>query len=244
MDLSILLRVLYGVIGMSIFDALTVWVAYLAMEPFVRRRWALRLVDWNRLLQGQWRDPLTGRGILLGGLAGVTCACLTIAQQNVSAWRGLRANAPFIPYEGSFNPLLRISQSPAISVVTALTWYFFMFLACRLLRKEWIAAFAVLALSLILVFLGSDDQTMWIALAFGGVQTVILLTIGLRCGLLSLTVAFGFNQMLFWSVIGLDWSTWYAPAIAVNTLVPVAIAFFGVWTSKAGQPLLGKEVFE
>src|SRR5687768_18051298 len=41
------------------------WIAYLAGEPFVRRRWPWQVISWNRLLAGRWRDPLVGRDVLI-----------------------------------------------------------------------------------------------------------------------------------------------------------------------------------
>ena len=47
------------------------WVAYFAVEPYVRRFWPQILITWNRLLEGKFRDPLVGRDILIGGLCGI-----------------------------------------------------------------------------------------------------------------------------------------------------------------------------
>jgi hypothetical protein len=46
------------------------WVLYIALEPFVRRRWPHLLISWTRLLSGQWRDPVVGRDVLIGLGAG------------------------------------------------------------------------------------------------------------------------------------------------------------------------------
>ena len=45
------------------------WLIYIALEPFLRRRWPHRIISWNRLLRGNLRDPLVGRDILIGALA-------------------------------------------------------------------------------------------------------------------------------------------------------------------------------
>ena len=44
---------------------------YLALEPWVRRRWPHAIISWSRLLSGQLRDPLVGRDILFGVMLGV-----------------------------------------------------------------------------------------------------------------------------------------------------------------------------
>jgi hypothetical protein len=55
----------------SLFLAAEVWLAYVALEPYVRRDWPDALVGWTRLLRGRVRDALVGRDLLLGVLAGL-----------------------------------------------------------------------------------------------------------------------------------------------------------------------------
>jgi hypothetical protein len=51
---------------LALYNAAVIYVAYLAIEPHVRRRWPAVLVGWSRLLAGQFRDPLVGRELLIG----------------------------------------------------------------------------------------------------------------------------------------------------------------------------------
>ena len=55
----------------SLFLASVTWVLYMALEPWVRRRWPHAIITWSRLLSGQFRDPLVGRDILFGVILGV-----------------------------------------------------------------------------------------------------------------------------------------------------------------------------
>ncbi|HUP04891.1 MAG TPA: serine/threonine-protein kinase, partial [Bryobacteraceae bacterium] len=50
----------------ALFQAAIVWLLYLAVEPFVRRRWPRTIVSWTRILSGKLRDPLVGADILIG----------------------------------------------------------------------------------------------------------------------------------------------------------------------------------
>ena len=47
------------------------WLAYLGIEPWIRRHWPASLISWSRLLAGSFRDPLVGRDVLLGAAFGV-----------------------------------------------------------------------------------------------------------------------------------------------------------------------------
>jgi hypothetical protein len=55
----------------TLFQAAFVWVLYIALEPFVRRRNPRLLITWTRLVSGEWRDPLVGRDVLVGCAAGL-----------------------------------------------------------------------------------------------------------------------------------------------------------------------------
>jgi hypothetical protein len=57
-------------VGRSFFWALLFGLMYLALEPYVRRRWPDGLISWNRLLAGRFRDPLVGRVLLVGAVTG------------------------------------------------------------------------------------------------------------------------------------------------------------------------------
>jgi hypothetical protein len=47
------------------------WVTYLGLEPYVRRRAPDSLIGWTRLIGGQWQDSHVGRDVLIGISAGM-----------------------------------------------------------------------------------------------------------------------------------------------------------------------------
>ncbi len=71
--------VLQRAIERSLLWAAVVYVLYLALEPFVRRRWPTLLIASGRLLGGNPRDPMVGRDVLLGILAGLFHPALIVA---------------------------------------------------------------------------------------------------------------------------------------------------------------------
>jgi serine/threonine-protein kinase len=72
------------------------WVLYIALEPYVRRRWPATLVSWNRLLVGGFGDPLVGRDVLAGCLLGAFSVAARLGWF-VPSWLGY---APPQPYSG------------------------------------------------------------------------------------------------------------------------------------------------
>src|SRR5262249_43547395 len=61
---------LSGLIAGGFFPAGAMVVLYMALEPFVRRRWPQSLISWTRLLNGDVKDPLVGGHMLIGATLG------------------------------------------------------------------------------------------------------------------------------------------------------------------------------
>ena len=83
--------------GFALFHSGLVWLLYLALEPFVRRRWPDGIVAWTRLLAGHFRDPLIGRDILIGGTLGMAMSTIGVMRHIGLQWlgcppRGRRSN--------------------------------------------------------------------------------------------------------------------------------------------------------
>src|SRR6202140_4029748 len=73
------------------------WLLYIALEPYVRRRWPATLVSWSRFLAGGFRDPLVGRDILVGCFLGAFSIPLVRLGWFVPSWLG---QPPMQPYTG------------------------------------------------------------------------------------------------------------------------------------------------
>ncbi|HET9328383.1 MAG TPA: serine/threonine-protein kinase [Candidatus Eisenbacteria bacterium] len=58
-------------IAWGLYDAAYAWLAYVAIEPYVRRLWPRLLISWTRLLDGRLGDARVGRDVLIGGVVGV-----------------------------------------------------------------------------------------------------------------------------------------------------------------------------
>ncbi len=65
-----------------------VWVLYIALEPYVRRRWPATLVSWSRLLAGGFRDPMVGRDVLVGCLSAAATTAIARLLWFVPSWLG------------------------------------------------------------------------------------------------------------------------------------------------------------
>ena len=74
-----------AILGSTLLGASAVWLFYVAVERYPRRRWPAMLVAWARVLAGNVQDPLVGRDVLIGCAAGLAGACLA-ALNRVVAW--------------------------------------------------------------------------------------------------------------------------------------------------------------
>ena len=90
----------FNVLQDTLLAGAFVWLTYLALEPYVRRRWPDLLISWSRLLSGRVRDPLVGRDVLAGSLLGAACALNLMASQTAAVVR-LRAGRDPAPHRST-----------------------------------------------------------------------------------------------------------------------------------------------
>ena len=123
------------------------WVLYIALEPYVRRRWPATLVSWSRLLAGGFRDPLVGRDVLVGCLLGAFATFLVRLGWFVPSWLGDPPAQPLSGPQWQFlgarsNHCRSYRTNLVVSLFVSFAFLFVLFLFRALLRKEWAAAVA------------------------------------------------------------------------------------------------------
>lgn len=233
---------LAGMAGRVLLDTVVLGLAYLALEPFVRRRTPWRIISWNRLLEGRWRDPLVGRDILIGCAFGVTYAVLTLLIRLVPEWLGWPPGPRSI-WDVSFTEgagdILLLQQ---YALMMALRDFFLFFAVYLLCRREWLAA--ILVFVVVVPLLVSSANKPWIeGLVYGSYYALGLFLL-LRFGLLAYTV-FALHRALFPNLpLTLDFAAWYAGTAAITMLLSAGLAVHGFWLSRADRPLLRAGWFE
>ena len=73
-----------GGVMWAAFVAGAVWTFYMALEPYVRRRWPESMVTWSRVLVGEFRDPLVGGHVLAGVALGIGGSLFFLPSEAVS----------------------------------------------------------------------------------------------------------------------------------------------------------------
>ena len=222
-----------GGLAEALLHAAYFWVVYLALEPFLRRRWPEGMISWSRLLAGNLRDPLVGRDVLVGGLIGT--ACLVARQlgqrvdvsDNVWLWNllDLRRAAANLTSTHVFVPL-----SEGFIVV-------FVFLGLYvLLRRKQVAALALLVILSVLFPPLARVSELPVSLLVSALSVIALVRFGF--------LAFVANRLFFFLLLQFpmttDFSVWFADRTVFALALAAALGIWGFRTASAGQPLFGR----
>lgn len=223
-------------ISTSLFIAGTAWLLYLGLEPWVRRRWPQAIISWSRLISGQFRDPLVGRDILFGVMLGVLWIIIFNLRYLVMIRLGATPGLGRAAYLAGGREALGawMAQIPQ-SIIGALIFFFLLLGLKVLLRKDWLAAIAFVALYATIQCLSSSHP--WVdAPAFTVVYAVAALIV-YRFGLVPLACAIFTINMLGNVPVSSDLSAWYMPTSILALLSVVAMAGWGFYHSLGGEPL-------
>ncbi len=195
------------ILGIALFSGAKLGIAYLALEPYVRRHWPWQLVGWVRLLAGRWRDPRVGADVLIGVAAGAIFATGYLSLLELPGWLGLPKN----PRYGMAFITAPLSEAPflaAHAITRATVVFFAAFLLFRVCRKPWIGFLATVAVATAFLANYSTDSP-WLYYAGCGVLGVFGIAILLRFGLLTGIVTIFTHYFVCRSLITWDLTTWY-----------------------------------
>jgi serine/threonine-protein kinase len=238
-------RVLTGIAGRGLYVAASVWLYYMAVEPFVRRRWPHALISWTRLLSGRLRDPLVGRDVLVGALAGIGLVALDQLANLAPGWLGMTSSRPLVFY---LTPLSEVRHlffavlNTAFGSLLNATGAMCLLLLLRIVaRREWLAGLLFVAV-VALLNLGQGDN-LPVQAFFAVLAAIAFLALLTRVGLLAVAIA-PFYGLVEAAPVTLDLSRWYAGRSAFVLLVLAAVAACGFYTSLGGKPLFGSALDE
>jgi serine/threonine-protein kinase len=242
-DYSIEQEAFFDACARALFPAGVAWLAYLGIEPWIRRHWPTSLISWSRILGGAVRDPLVGRDVLIGvafGLAGAIYPGLVML---IVRTVGDGVTAP------EFNGVWTLTQ-PRFVVATLLSslsnglfdtllMTLLYVVVRRLVRWPWLAAVTTIAL-LTLVIASEDGVQGWLGMTWmAGLSLLIVLPLA-RYGLLPSMVAFCVRQVLLSNALTPDLGAWYASGTWIIGGVIIAIAITAFLQSRAGAPTFGR----
>jgi serine/threonine-protein kinase len=231
--------------------AAAVWLGYVGIEPYVRRRWPSLLVSWMRLLKGRTRDGLVGQSLLLGVLVG---ALLAMTRAGAAILRAsLTGSGPAL-YDDAWQFLHGPLSAVSVSTVGGLVLLGLLVLVRSVVRRD-AAAWLAVGIFMALPSLGGVPRTMpgfgdqatnllFVVIVATALQVGIMIEVLRRFGLLSYVVAVSVSGMLVSAPLTLDASRWYFWRGGWVVALVLAIAIWGFVNVLGKQSLLPADVLD
>ncbi len=234
------LWILIKILAYPAFWSLQVWVLYVALEPYVRRRWPHMLISWKRLLAGKLRDPLVGRDVLLGASLGTAMLLVHVVGIIGPPLLGQAGISPAAFLDGTvFSSLrqatFRVFVNQFSAVLYGMVFLFLLTLLRLLFRKTWLAAVIWCVLTSTPT-LGQVDSHEWVS---GLLRALLMLVALTRGGLLALVVALYFLFCLLEVPLSSDPTAWYSLHAVPVLMALLLLTVYGFRTSLGGKPALG-----
>ncbi len=211
---------------------------YVALEPWVRRKWPRTMIGWTRYTARGIHDPLVGRDLLYGIVFGLVLNLGDVVTVALHGNSHQLLSPPLSALMGLRAQLAAIIMALPTAIFSVLLFTLMLFLLRLLLRKEWLAGAAFVV---IITFATSPATTTpWIdypvaALAYAAFTVALL-----RFGLLAAIVVSAAGQVLILGSV-FDSGAWYAGMAAAPFLVIALLAIFGYRISLGGRTLFKPE---
>jgi serine/threonine-protein kinase len=230
----------------ALFGAVFLWLLYVALEPYVRRRWPEGIIGWTRLLAGGFRDPLVGRSILIGSILGAALIINNYLVDLVPRWLGLPPSMPHIDAQsmlGMRHFMPGFAGLFTSSLFIAFTLSFLMLMFLIILRQKHLAVVASWLIIAGVLFLAFSRAPL-VGRVFALTGALILIVGLFRYGLLAaITSGFIFHSWVFFPLTT-KLSAWWAADLIPVLIIYAALVIYAFYTSLAGQPLFRGQLLE
>jgi serine/threonine-protein kinase len=229
----------------AVFTSFFLWLLYVALEPFVRRRWPKWIISWSRLLAGGYRDPLVGRDILIGATFGVGMMLSNILARVSLLWIGQPVKLAIGHGGGLIGAHLfptRFGSELQATLFNSFIPLFLLLLFVFVLRREWLAFGALWLLLTVLQSLVS--QATGPMLPFEGLLAFLVVFVLYRYGLLAMVSAMFFLHLWVFFPMTTELTVWYATDFVIALVISIALAVYGFYISLAGQSLFAGRLLE
>jgi serine/threonine-protein kinase len=232
------LRLFLMHLAFAIFGAMFLWLLYVALEPFVRRRWPERIISWSRLLTGAYNDPLVGRDILLGAVLGGGMSLTSMLAFVGPRLLGRPTQLPLNPgsfFIGAHHFIVRFASQLTAGLFDAFIPLFMLLLFVVVLRRERLALGALWLLITLLITLVT--QVSALMLPFTATAALLAVCALYRYGLLAAVSTFFFYHLWVFFPFTTELTAWYATDFTIALVSCGALVLYSFYISLAGQPL-------
>ncbi|MFY9727078.1 MAG: serine/threonine-protein kinase [Bryobacteraceae bacterium] len=233
-------------ISIGLLIAVLAWVFYMALEPYLRRRWPQSLISWARLLAGDARDPLVAGHILAGTALGVGFTLLGDLASLVE-WQSLGVTN----LGADAIHTIKVLDASGLAgwlfgnmigaVVIAMVAFFLFFLLRLVLRNTWAAAAVYVVL---LVGLGVPGQDPLIGRVFLFAWYSSGLWVMTRFGILPFTLMILLRDVGSAAPLTSDLSAWYASKGLIVVALILALAMWSFHDALGGRKVIQADFLE
>jgi predicted Ser/Thr protein kinase len=211
------------------------WILYLALEPWVRRRWPQTMISWSRFIVRGVRDPLVGRDLLYAVAFASLVALAVLGSLGVQPGF-VEPQTPQLEALSGLRYILGDVLASVGAFVDALLIFFVLFVLRVILPKEWIALAAFLVT--IAALTASYPVNSWTAFLFPVANAAVWAVVLLRFGLLTAMVGDAVVQILLVIPRTLDHNAWYLGLTIAPLMLIALLAVFGFRVALGGRRLI------
>ncbi len=240
-DSSELFGVLLQGISPALLWASLAWVTYLALEPYVRKRWPAVLISWSRLLSGSLRDPLVCRDLLIGLAFGVGAGIFDLIHRLADSQQIYGITTPALYSLPGIRFLIATNLDfLRLYTIASLIALFLLFLLRTITRRQWLAAAIFVLIAGIIGTTGISPLKNGI---YFGLLYLLFALVLLRFGFLAFVVI-TFTQSPLAHPITLHFSAWYSGSALVIVSAILVLAIYAFRTTLGGQKVFTGKLLE
>lgn len=243
--LNLVPEFMFSALSPALLGSGIVWLLYIGLEPYVRRRLPETIISWNRALAGNMSDPLVARDVSIGILLGTAFTFFSSLNENLRLWAGI------VP--GNFTSTsswLSVSEfasdgllnSISIGIFASLAYFFLLFLSYAVTRRRWLAGL-VFCLILTVPAALDIDAPFFSALTVG-LYWILAVVAYFRLGLLAVTVANIVLYVLYKMPMGIDLTAWHSSYMIAALAGLATAAIWAFHTSLGGKKLFTGNILD
>jgi len=234
-------------VGDGLFVGTQAGLFYLAIEPFVRRRWPEILVSWSRLVMGNLRDPLVGRDILVGITFGVVFYLARFGLHYIEFWFDPKEFVSLILYSqtdhimGTAGALEDVLDKLKDGMRFSFLLLFTVLVITLIFRKKFLGVIVTF-----LIFVGPDILSggdFWAATAGSVLWFALAIFLLVRFGVVTMASFVMLGYFFVDTAFTLDPSSFYFPSTVLMSATAFILAGYAYYISLAGKKVFGEGDF-
>jgi hypothetical protein len=181
--------------------------------------------------------------MLIGLVAGMAIAIAGCVVTLLPGWLGYPPLPPRSPQLELFMSTRRavslLLRLPTSALINGMLITLLFALVRMVVKRPWIATVVTIAVGTFVIQAQSQLQMFWIVIPYGVLLSAVYIGVLVRFGMFPLMMAYLTNTLVSAGLTA-DVNKLYAPTSVWLMALTVAMAAFGFYASRAGEPLFGK----